>query len=183
MPLQVLLLYPPTSLTQDRVVRDLEQRPCPSYPLTWLKLQDNAIDAPGSSTRSASASPLHHSTRTRSLRDTGPIPKPSIDHPKVYMATDAPPPTKPLTRSTTRNRESLRAWKSQNVTFDMTHEIATIPYYGSSAESQDQHRSFTRSIIKTSAQAQRGLVSGFETTVSMLVILLVDPNHRFYFSR
>lgn len=167
MPLQVLLLYPPPSLTPARVVRDLEQQQCPPYPLTWLKLQDEALDSSGSSIRAASTSPLLGHPRPESHSRADNVLEPSNDHPEIDVATTvAVAPTKPSTRSTTRNRESSRAWKSHNVTFDMTHEVATIPHFDSSAESDQQRKMLTRSTIKTSAHAHLGLISGFETTVS-----------------
>jgi hypothetical protein len=166
MPLQVLLLYPPSTLTPARVAQDLAEQQCPTRSLTWLKLQDDALDASGSSIRAPSTSPTKAPTYDDSQQHVGPAPEPLADNAGVDGTTTTAFPIKPSTRSTTRNRESLRAWKSYNVTFDMTHEVATIPYYDSSAESQQQHQMLTRSTIKSSAQGHHGLISGFEANVS-----------------
>lgn len=166
MPLQVLLLYPPPTLTPARVAQDLAEQHCPTRSLTWLKLQDDDLDASGSSVREPSASPTRASTHNDAHRHIGPEAEPLTDQTEVDVTANPVLPIKPSTRSTTRNRESLRAWKSHNVTFDMTHEIATIPYYDSSADSQEQRQMLTRSTIKSSAQGRHGLISGFEANVS-----------------
>jgi hypothetical protein len=177
MPLQVLLLYPPTTLTPARVAQDLAEQQCPTRSLTWLKLQDEALDASGSSIRGASTSPTKAATHDDVQKQVDPSPEPLADQTEVGVTANPAFPIKPSTRSTTRNRESLRAWKSHNVTFDMTHEVATIPYYDSSAESQQQHQMLTRSTIKSSAQGHHGLISGFGVNVSLILSACLCSTH------
>lgn len=140
MPLQVLVLYPPPALSAGRVACDLAHQQYSPHPLRWLNLQEDFSDSIRSSTPSRPATipggpsqseigfqpPRHRHAALGGLPDK-------------FAFSSTAVTSGPSTRPINRNKESLRARKySRSVTFDLTHEIAAIPFYEASLDDVEE---------------------------------------------